>query len=131
MTRTVNSGVTAWRRVAVVMVLPGIVAHEATHAVVAKLLGAVRVSWDSRGWRPTVVMEWPLTTSGWRIRVTHLAPTLLAPVGLLIFGSFAYVLVSVETSTINDLIIGLLAAGNAMAYALPSREDLVGGDYEW
>lgn len=70
---------------------PGIIIHELVHAAAGYAAGA-RVQIDTSGWGGTTTLTWPLSTPRWKVRVVHLAPTLVGLVALLAaFASLAVV----------------------------------------
>jgi len=63
------------RLAAVAAVLcPTLPLHEATHYLAGRLLGAAEASVGLTSWQAT----WPADTPAWRVRVAHLAPSLLS-----------------------------------------------------
>lgn len=103
-------------------VLPGVMAHEAAHALVARVLGA-SVALTRTNRLPAVQMDWPAETPRAAVRVAHLAPTLLSPVALL---GLLVLVDALGTMPLNPFTltgVALLAVGNTAAFAWPSASD--------
>lgn len=111
--------VVTWRWVAWLLV-PGIVAHEFTHALVARQAGASGVSMD---WEvPKVRMFWDGVRPV-RVVVAQLAPTL---VGLALGGPALAALIMAGVFEQFGLLATLWLIGNWMVYALPTVGDVTG-----
>lgn len=102
----------AYKLLALVVMLPAIAAHELTHAAIGSLWGdVVSVS----VYPPQAVVEYPAGTSKLAIRIANLAPTI---VGLLVLPVLA---MHVDTLPV---IIGLYLVASWGLFTLPvSKED--------
>jgi len=104
-----------------VMVAPGVIAHEATHAAVARLLGA-QTTWVVEDGLPQTRLGWPPAVAAWRIRVAHLAPTLVSPVA----AGVALVLTGFAASRLPEVwfaVVAVVVAGNVAVFVFPSASD--------
>lgn len=104
---------------AAAVIAPGVFLHEFAHAATARLLGAEKVALTDIGCRPAVSMTWSPDVPPWRIRVAHLAPTLLSP--LAVAGAVA--LLSLQVTTMLDVAAGVMILGNTIVFVWPSQED--------
>lgn len=105
-------------------VAPGMIAHEAIHAVTARLLSARETALTTIQGRPAVRIRWADSTPTWQKRVAHLAPTLLAPIATVVGGAIIGTIVTLEgISVTTKLVLIILIAANAAVFSYPSYED--------
>lgn len=104
--------------------VPAVLAHEATHALVATLLGA-DVEAGAEDGRAYVDMVWPEETPSLAVVAAHLAPTVLG-LGLLLLLLALFGLpspASLSEAGIHQIAILVLLATQWAVFVYPSRED--------
>jgi hypothetical protein len=104
--------------------VPAVLAHEATHAAVGRLLGA-DVEAGAEDGRAYVDLTWPRGTPSLAIVATHLAPTLVG-LGLLLVLLATVGLprpASIAEASIGYLALLVLLATQWAVFTYPSRED--------
>lgn len=105
------------------VVLPGLLAHEATHAVAAHLLRARDTTLITVQGRPAVRIEWQPSTPVWKKHIAHIAPTLLAPIAILFGAAGIGAAVQFISPWTTALAVAIVIAGNVLAFGYPSYED--------
>jgi hypothetical protein len=102
--------------------VPGVVGHTTIHAPLARAVGAEITPYKHDHGQPRVRIQWEQTPA-WRVRIAHLAPTILAPV-VLLPGASVIAWALVELPPLIGLPVAATVLLNIVFFADPSEGDL-------